>query len=206
MVILLKTSDLILDALIVDNYVKLEIKEECTWEEYLAMKKRLGISCDIPLKSIIYDNFITLEPQTFILMELEHSKYIVTTNGEQLLISREQKIDNEIIEEIMKINLKNRVYEIDKLVHDFNYSTKSTKGYYPSAPVTLDYFMLDRREAFSIAEGIITELSQFDDIEMFVNLLEIETIIFSTNEFDGQSCKMYQKTLCSKGEKTNNEL
>lgn len=201
----MKTNDIILDILIDDYYVKLEVKKECTWEEYLSQKKRLGFTFDIPLKSIIYDNFDTLEPQKFILMELEHSKYIITTNGEKVLISRKQKNDNEIVDEMIKINLKNRIYEIDKLIHDFNYSTKSTKGYHPMDPITLDYFALDKEEAFLTVEVITDELSQIKGIEEFVDLSVIETVIFR-GDVNSQSCKTYQKTLCSKGEKTNNEL
>ena len=172
-----------------DNLIKIEIKEDCTLQEYCTKidsllqsnsenmdKTSIDMIDRLPMRMLISNGIKTIKRQTIYLISNNNLQHTISVNVDNIYLS-ESKVENEEIKEgTIRICLANREYQISKYIHDSNRSTKSVKFYKPSN-ASNQFFCMDRQEATTVVESMIEHLEQIEAIKNILNLDDIHSYL-----------------------------
>lgn len=168
-----------------DNFIKLQILSECTFEEYVdAINKyeKEGNSIDIPIRMFITSggSFINtkLKKQTIFIVSSDNVTYCIVNSSNEVKLSERIHQGDEINEITLDIDKNSNAYTIAKYIHDLNYSTKFCK-WYPIQDDNLGDFALNKSQAIELFKIFLLNFKKISDMKMFCDTENLYDLISS---------------------------
>lgn len=198
-----------------DYLIKIEIKKDCTLQEYCnetesLLKENLANMDDamidminrIPMRMLISNGIKTINGQTIYLIRNDDFEYIISSNAKNIHISESRMVDEEIEESTIQIYFPNGEYKISKYIHDINRSTKSVK-FYKTSNVSNQLFSIDKEEASSTVKSMLQHLEENESIK---NILDLEHISSYLNAIEVTDVPETEDNMKNIDEKNNEQL
>ncbi len=163
-----------------DNYIKMEIQQDCTFREYCSELDKLsqdGVDeiNQLPMRALLSKGIETIYGQSVYLIDNNGFSYTISVNSNNVYISSRKTESEEIKEATIDVNLQSKRYRITNYVHDLNRSTKSVKIY--SLDEVGSQFSMTTDEARTTVDLIIEQLGRIDFIGEIVDLIMLKEYI-----------------------------
>ena len=160
-----------------DNYIKMEIQQDCTFREYCSELDKLsqdGVDeiNQLPMRALLSKGIETIYGQSVYLIDNNGFSYTISVNSNNVYISSRKTESEEIKEATIDTNLQSKRYRITNYVHDVNRSTKSVKTY--SLDEVGSPFSMTTDEARTTVDLIIEQLEQIGFIGEIVDISQIK--------------------------------
>lgn len=163
-----------------DNYIKMEIQQDCTFREYCSELDKLSQNGvdeinQLPMRALLSKGIEIIYGQSVYLMDNNGFSYTISVNLNNVYISLRKTESEEIKEATIDVNLQSKRYRITNYVHDLNRSTKSVKTY--SLDEVGSPFPMTTEEARTTVDLIIEQLEQIGFISEVVDISQIKECI-----------------------------
>lgn len=178
-----------------DNLIKIEIKKDCSFQEYSSEIGRIlqeypanmdnnniDMINNLPKRMLISNGIDTINGQTIYLIRNDDYKYIISSNADKLYISETSNVGTEIEESIFKIYFPNREYQIGKYIHGVNRDTSSIKAYRSGMVNSNQPFWMDKEEASSTVKTILQHLEENEKTKDILDLEYINSFLSAIEE------------------------
>ena len=162
-----------------NDIIGIEI-EKCSFSDFLKYGDMID-KYNICLRNFIYDGPLSqdtiLENQKIYIIENNNKKYLITLNEKKAIISEYQTTDENIYEIQLKLDLNQKEFKISKYIHNLTYSTIETKFYPIKKDKFKQCFVLEKVEAYSLVNSLLSNLSKIKDINNIIDLCEVYHIL-----------------------------
>lgn len=154
----------ILEVYLKNNVTIINIKADCTIEEYSKYIDQYTLVKDIhiPVRQFIRCAPTTSTPilkeQKLYIINHNNYDYFISISKDEVKISERKIVENNIHETVIELNNSYEDYKITKYIHNSNLSTKTCKWY----PSRNSVFLLEKNEALSLSKSLLDNLYYMD--------------------------------------------